>query len=200
MRRKGIILAGGQGTRLSPLTLSTSKQLLPVYNKPMIYYPLSTLMMADITEILIITTPRDIEKFKDLLGDGSQFGLKFSYIIQTEPRGLADALILGEEFLQGHPSVLVLGDNIFFGSDFSKTISSISSDTENACVFLSRVDHPENYGVAEIDYDKNSIVKIEEKPKVDEIEVKEQSNKTVQELDREKLDAKFSKKKNKKLN
>lgn len=160
---KGIVLAGGTGSRLYPMTKAMSKQMMPVYDKPMIYYPLSTLMLAGIQEILIISTPRDLPLFEDLLGDGHQIGLKLSYIVQEEPKGLAEAFILGEEFIGDDSVALVLGDNIFYGQYFSDTLKKVLKNKEGATIFGYYVKDPRAYGVVEFDK-KYNVVSIEEKP------------------------------------
>lgn len=164
-KRKGIVLAGGSGTRLHPLTLGVSKQLMPVYDKPMIYYPIATLMLAGIQEILIITTPHDQDQFKRVLGDGSDWGVTFEYVVQPSPDGLAQAFILAEEFLNGAPSCLILGDNIFYGHGLVGLLQNASDQPNGATVFGYWVDDPERYGVAEINTD-GTVVSIEEKPEV----------------------------------
>ena len=161
--RKGLILAGGSGTRLYPATLAASKQLMPVYDKPMIYYPLSTLMLAGIREVLIISTPQDTPRFAELLGDGTRWGMRFEYVVQPSPDGLAQAFILGKNFIGNNPSTLILGDNIFYGHDLVRKLQSANAQTEAATIFAYHVPDPERYGVVEFDQNQRAI-SIEEKP------------------------------------
>ncbi|MBP0117441.1 MAG: glucose-1-phosphate thymidylyltransferase RfbA [Candidatus Nitrotoga sp.] len=163
MNRKGVVLAGGSGTRLHPVTLALSKQLLPVYDKPMIYYSLSTLMLAGIRDILIISTPQDTPRFEQLLGDGSMWGIKLKYAVQVSPEGLAQAFVIGRDFIGDHTSALVLGDNIFYGHAFGNQLKKVGQRSVGASVFAYRVRDPERYGVLEFDAN-NKVVSIEEKP------------------------------------
>jgi len=162
-RRKGIVLAGGAGTRLHPATLAVSKQLLPVFDKPMVYYPLATLMLAGIREVLVISTPQDIDRFRQLLGDGSSWGMRIAYEVQARPEGLAQAFVIGRDFLGGAPSTLVLGDNIFFGHDLVRLLAGADAHTTGATIFAYHVNEPERYGVVAFDAQGNPS-SIEEKP------------------------------------
>jgi len=164
MNRKGIILAGGSGTRLHPATLAISKQLLPVYDKPMVYYPLSTLMLAGMRDVLVISTPQDTPRFQSLLGDGSAWGMNLSYCVQPSPDGLAQAFILGRQFVGGGPSALVLGDNIYYGHDFASLLARADGRSSGSTVFAYHVHDPERYGVVEFDAERRAL-SIEEKPK-----------------------------------
>ena len=161
---KGIVLAGGNGSRLYPMTATITKQLLPIYDKPMIYYPIATLMLAGIREILLITTPKDVDRYRELLGDGAKWGLDISYATQGSPNGIAEAYLIGRDFVAGKPTALILGDNLFFGSGLSRRLTQAASLTKGAQIFATRVEDPERYGVVEIDAHGNPV-SIVEKPR-----------------------------------